>query len=230
MNVANKLQYGDRFGDQVIKLANSKLSVATSSSDAEVATARYSKWFHDNDGQTEPMATSSRKFRKITPYMAAAEVAAATLENLTILGNDAGDIFTPRLPVEHKMRKAIRSSIMPGVPYPGTCKFGEIVTDRGHDKYGVAQIFIANFDGDLDTRCANSYLKPKGRDFDQMIYGVHLIVDRFGKPLGINRSRGSEGVAFKTKDLTEALYQIASVSSGLSKGELHQRLGAVRKG
>ncbi len=49
------------------------------------------------------------------------------------------------------MRRTVRPSLLHGIPYLGTCKFSEVVTERGQDKYAVTQMFIANFDGDLDT-------------------------------------------------------------------------------
>jgi hypothetical protein len=229
MNAISKLQYGNRFGEDVAKIAQTSLSVAASSSDAQVAQTKYSKWFNGDDVKPEPMATSSRKFRKITPEMAVAEVAAATKENLSILGDDAHDLFASKLPAGHKMRRAIRSSILPSIPYLGTCKFGEIVTDRGQDKYGVTQIFIANFEGSLDTADGANFCTPSSREFGQMFYGVHLIVDRFGNPLGFNRSRGNNGIAFQTKDISSALYSIASASTGLSMEELQARAAPARR-
>ncbi|CAN7628931.1 hypothetical protein [Rhizobium sp. LjRoot258] len=98
MTAVSKLQYGDRFGEEVIKIARGSLSVVSSSSEAEVASAKYSRWFNGEDATPEPMATSSRKFRKITANMAVSEVAAATKENLSILGDDASDLFTSKLP------------------------------------------------------------------------------------------------------------------------------------
>ena len=229
MNAISKLQYGNRFGDEVTKIARMSLSVAASSSDAQIAQAKYSNWFRGEDSKPEPMATSSRKFRRITAEMAIAEVAAATKENLSILGDDASDLFTSKLPAGHKMRKAIRSSTLQGIPYLGTCKFGEIITDRGQDKYGVTQIFIANFDGNLDTSEGANFYDPSSREFDQMFYGVHIIVDRFGNPLGFNRDRGNNGIAFKTKDITKALYSIASASTGLSVEALQERASSTKK-
>jgi len=126
MNPASKLQYGDRFGDDVKKIARSALSIASVSSDAQVASTRYARWFHGEAGGPEPMATSAKKFRRITADMAIAEVIAATKENLSIFGGDASDLFASKLPTGHRMRKAIRSSILPNVPHLGTCKFGEI--------------------------------------------------------------------------------------------------------
>jgi hypothetical protein len=223
MSTVSKLQYGSRFGEDVAKIAKSPLSVASSASEAMVATARYTRWFHGDDEQPEPLSTSIRKFRPLTPEMLAAEVAAVTKDNLAILGEDASELFTARLPVGHRLRKSVRSSILPRVPYLGACKFGEILTDRSDDKLGVTQIFITNFDTELDTRDPANFYKPISRDFDQVIFGVHMIVDREGRPLGFNMDRGRDGVAFRTKDITEALYQIASASTGLSIQELAAR-------
>jgi hypothetical protein len=230
MNPASKLQYGDRFGDDVKKIARAALTVASVSSDAQVASARFARWFRGETGEPEPMATSAKKFGRITADMAVAEVIAATKKNLSILGDDASDLFTSRLPTEHQMRKAIRSSVLPNIPHLGTCKFGEIVTDRSRDAFAVTQIFIANFDGDLDTTggSANLY-KPRSRDFDQMFFGLHLIIDRDGNPLSFNHKLGDNGIAFKTKDITTALYNIASASTGLSMEALQARAAAARK-
>jgi len=228
MTAVSKLQYGDRFGEEVIKIARGSLSFVSSSSEAEVASAKYSRWFNGEDATPEPMATSSRKFRKITANMAVSEVAAATKENLSILGDDASDLFRSKLPAGHKMRRTVRPSLLHGIPYLGTCKFGEVVTERGQDKYAVTQMFIANFDGDLDTADGANFYKPASRDFGQMFYGVHILVDRFGNPLGFDRDRGENGIAFKTKDVTKALYSIASASTGLSIEALQKRAAAKK--
>ncbi|CAN7624562.1 hypothetical protein [Neorhizobium tomejilense] len=230
MNPASKLQYGDRFGDEVKKIARSALSVASVSSEAEVASARYARWFSGETGEPEPMATSAKKFRLITANMAVADVIAATKENLFVLGDDASELFASKLPTGHRMRKAIRSSILPNVPYLGTCKFGEVVTGRGQDDLAVTQMFIANFEGDLDTTAGGVNLyKTRSRDFDQMFFGLHLILDRNGNFLSFNHELGDNGVAFKTKDITTALYNIASASTGLSMEALQARAAASKK-
>ncbi|CAN7628934.1 hypothetical protein [Rhizobium sp. LjRoot258] len=92
----------------------------------------------------------------------------------------------------------------------------------------MTQMFIANFDGDLDTADGANFYKPASRDFGQMFYGVHILVDRFGNPLGFDRGRGENGVAFKTKDVTKALYSIASASTGLSIEALQKRAAAKK--
>jgi hypothetical protein len=229
MSEALKLQYGPRFGDEVSKIAKSSLSVASRSTEGEVASARYTRWFHSEETHPEPLATSEHKFRPITAGMVASEIAAATKENLSILGEDASALFTPKLPAGHKLRKSIRSMILPNVPYLGSCKFGEVVTDRSGDKFALTQMFITNFDAELDTQKGASFYKPVNRDFSQMFFGVHVVVDREGNPLGFNLARGENGIAFKTKDVSEALYHIASASTGMSIEELQARMLAAKK-
>ncbi|MBB2711957.1 UNVERIFIED_ORG: hypothetical protein GGE53_003610 [Rhizobium etli] len=230
MSPASKLQYGERFGDDVKKIVRSALSIASVSSEAEVASARYARWFRGETGETVPMATSAKKFHRITTDMAAAEVIAATKENLSILGGDASDLFTSKLPTGHRMRKAIRPTILPNAPHLGACKFGEIVTGRSQDVFAVTQLFIANFDGDIDTTAGSANLyKPRSQDFDQMFFGLHLILGRDGNLLGFNPTLGNKGVSFKTKDITAALYNVASVSTGLSMEDLQARAAVNRR-
>lgn len=230
MSTLQKLQYGERFGDDIRKVARAALTVASESSEAEVASARYARWFRGEGGETEPMATSARKFRKITPGMAIGEVVTATKENLSILGDDASSLFASKLPSDHRMRRVNRASVLHDVPHLGTCKFGEVITDRSRDAFAVTQIYIANFDGELDTASrSGSIYKPKSRDFDQMFFGLNLIVDRDGNPLGFNQKLGKNGVAFQTRNVTEALYHIASASTGLTLEALQARALAARK-
>lgn len=225
MSSGSKLHYGERFGEDVNKLARKALAPESGST----AAPKYTRWFHGESGEPEPMATSAKKFRKITADMAMAEIIAATRENLSILGDDAGNLFIPKLPAEHKLRRAIRSSVLQSAPHLGTCKFGEIVTDMDEKAIALTQIFIANFDGDLDVSQPGNIYRPKSRGFDQMFFGLHLIVDRSGNPLGFNRARGDNGIAFKTKDLTTALYNIASESTGLSIEALQERAAAAAR-
>jgi len=62
-----------------------------------------------------------------------------------------------------------------------------------------------------------------------MFFGLHLILDRDGNLLGFDKRLGDNGVAFKTKDITTALYNIASASTGLSMDALQARAAASRK-
>ncbi len=161
--------------------------------------------------------------------MAAAEVAAITKENMAILGEDACELFVSRLPREHRLRKAIRSAVLPTAPYLGLCKFGEVLTDRVGDNFHITQIFITNFDGNVETSDSGSLCTPISNKFDQMQFGVHVIVDRLGNRIGFDRNRGQDGLAFKTKNIGQALYHIASESTGLSIEALQARAAAARK-
>jgi hypothetical protein len=61
-----------------------------------------------------------------------------------------------------------------------------------------------------------------------MFFGLHLILGRDGNLLGFNQKLGNKGVSFKTKDITTALHNVASVSTGLSI-EVLQALSAVNR-
>lgn len=220
MNVISKLQYGNRFGGDITRLAQ-EMAAAHEARDG--MTARYTRWFYGADTEVVDGALSTQRYRHITTDMSATEIASATKNNLIALGEDANDLFSTRLPDGHRMRKAIRSSILPDMPFFGTCKFGEIISDRSHDTLSVTQIFVANFHGEIDTLSPGSVYRPSHGGFDQMFFGIHIVVDRFGSTLGFDLDRGKSGLAFKTGNMREALYSIASVSTGLTREELEMR-------
>ena len=178
--------------------------------------SRYGRWFHGEN----PVV---RKLRSITPDMSSDDVAAATRENLFLIGEETCKRFAARLPGGHRLKKSVRSSVLRAVPHLGTCKFGEIVTDYDSEKYDMVQVFLANFDGRLDTSDTLTFLTPVNRDYDQMYFGLHVFVDRSGNSLGFNHQRGDDGVAFQTKDMASAFYHVASASTGLSLQELQSR-------
>lgn len=220
MNVISKLQYGNRFGGDISRLAQ-EMAAATEA--REAMTARYTRWFYGTGTEDSADAVSSQRYRPVSTTMSAVEIASATKNNLTALGEDASDLFAARLPDGHRMRKAIRSSILPDMPFFGTCKFGEIINERNHDTLSVTQVFVANFHGEIDTLSHGSIYRPTHGGFDQMFFGVHIVVDRFGSTLGFDLDRGKSGLAFKTRNMREALYSIASVSTGLTREELEMR-------
>lgn len=229
MSAATKLEYGSRFGSSVVKVAKASLLAHADPGHSANGAPRYSRWFHGEDGNREPMATSMKKFRQIDPSMAAAEVASITKENMAILGADACDLFVSRLPREHRMRKAIRSAVLPTAPYFGLCKFGEVVVERAADKFHITQIFITNFDGEVETSDNANFCTPVNNKFDQMLFGVHVIVDRLGNRIGFDRERGEDGLAFKTKNIGQALFHIASESTGIPLEVLQTRAAAAKK-
>ena len=229
MAVPSQLHYGSRFGSEISQLARSSKSAASALRQEQVGSARYTRWFHGEDASPEPMATSRGKFRKVTSSMAAAEIAAATKENLAILGEDATALLLPRLPKGHRLRKSLRSSVLPGMPHLGSCKFGEVIISREADVVAVTQVFIANFEGEIDTAATSRMFQPRTPDFAQMFFGLHLFLDRQGNFLGIDRNRGVDGVAFKTKNISSALCSIASASTGLSIEDLMARLANEKK-
>jgi hypothetical protein len=229
MKNRSQLEYGNRFGPSVVKAAKASLTANTQIDHAAGGSARYGRWFHGEDGTSEPMATSRKKFRKIDAAMAAAEVAAITKENMAILGEDAFELFVGKLPAEHNLRKSVRAAVLSSIPYLGLSKFGEIVGGRSGDHFAVMQVFITNFDGHLDLSKEASFCTPKDRRFDQMIFGVHFLLDRNGNRVGFDHARGENGIAFQTKDLNQALYQIASASTGTPIEVLEARMAAAKQ-
>ena len=216
MNVSHglsKLDYGNRFGETVRKAA---LDAAAQKPEALGVTPRYDRWFQGEDGSPEPMATASKKFCTIEPGMAAGQIMAITKDNLAILGEDASRLFMEKLPEAHRMRRAIRSSVLSKFPHLGVCKFGEIITEKNDDGHRVTQVFVANFDGVLNPFKVDDFCTPISRGFDQMFYGIHIVVDRNGNVRGLDRDRGQNGIAFRTKDMANALFSVASLSTGLS--------------
>ncbi|MNL64306.1 hypothetical protein D3C87_1885070 [compost metagenome] len=61
-----------------------------------------------------------------------------------------------------------------------------------------------------------------------MFYGVHILVDRSGNCVDFDRSRGRDGIAFKTRDISLALTSVASASTGLSVAELRNLISKAR--
>jgi len=233
------LQYQRRFGAAIEQVRrNVATSASTASDKARVApptvSAKYSQWFNP-DAPPPPAAPATPvqdrlAFRAILPSMTANEVAVATKGNLALLGTDAYSVFASKLPAESRMRKAIRSTVLPTVPYLGSCKFGEVVLDHSESCYSVLQFYIANFEANLDTSGTSEFYQLKSKDFGQMYFGVNVLVDRNGNALGFDRTRGDNAVAFKTSDLSAALYAIASASTGLTIEDLQAMAARHLKG
>lgn len=178
---------------------------------------KYTRWFQ---GDTKGL----RQFKPITPDMSPTEVAAATKENLSIVGDVTMQRFSKNLPANNSLRKVNRSSVLRNAPHLGTCKFGEIVGEFNGDCYEVIQFFLANFDGTINTEGSGSFLTPTNHACDQMYFGVHIFVDRSGNPIGFNRERGENGIVFQTKHMTTAFYHIAAASTGITVEELQTRI------
>lgn len=171
--------------------------------------SRYGEWFYGEK------STARKKLRPITSTMTNEEVAAATKENLALIGTETAQRIIAKLPKGHNLYQAIRTSTLKAAPHLGACKFGEIITDYDHEKYDLMQVFLANFSGRLDTSRKANFLTPVNRNYDQMFFGLHVQVDRAGNPLGFNQSLGSNGVAFQTKNMLSAFYHVAVASTGL---------------
>lgn len=171
--------------------------------------SRYGEWFYGEK------SAARKKLKPITNEMNDEEVAAATKENLALIGTETAQRIIAKLPKGHNLYQAVRTSTLKAAPHLGACKFGEIITDYDHEKYDLMQVFLANFSGHLDTSKTARFLTPMNRNYDQMFFGLHVQVDRAGNPLGFNQSLGSNGIAFQTKNLLSAFYHVAVASTGL---------------
>lgn len=187
------------------------------------APSRYGHWFYGEK-------VAIRKLRPITNEMTAAEVAAATRENLALIGEETRKRIVAKLPAGHNLYRAVRAATLRGAPHLGTCKFGEIITDYDHEKYELMQVFLSNFAGLIDASDTARFLTPMSRRYDQMFFGLHVQVDRAGNPIGFNRRLGSDGVAFQTRDLIKAFFHIASASTGIPPERLRARALPPRAG
>lgn len=207
------LQYANRFGPGVVSLARKSMNAARPRDNG--LAARYTQWFHDEALVGQPQITA--------PVMSGqplVQIAEATKENLLLLGEDTHSFIVERLPKGHRLRKAVRANIMAPAPHLGACKFGEIVEGWSGEYCSVIQVHVANFHGALDTAPDAEFFRFASLDFDQMYYGVHMLVDRSGNCVDYDRTRGREGIAFKTRDVALALTSIASASTGLSLAAL----------
>lgn len=196
--------------------AHPSLAIVQSKRQQKQNPTRYGEWFYG-----EKIAV--RKLRSITNEMSDADVAAATKENLALIGEETSRRILARLPPGHTLYKAVRTATLKAAPHLGACKFGEIITDYDRDKYDLLQVFLANFSGLLDTSSKANFLTPVSKNYDQMFFGLHVQVDRSGNPLGFNHALGTNGIAFQTKNLVNAFYHVAVASTGLSLEELKAR-------
>jgi len=214
------LQYQERFGGDMAKLATQHSTVAAA--EESPSSVKYRRWFDGEDYHGEPIATSKRSFRPILPTMAHGAIMEATQHNMGLLGGDTHALIASKMPANSKMRKAIKATVLQSIPYFGACKFGEILTAQEDGVSSVLQLFIANFDTDLDTTTPGGFYRPKSRHFDQTFFGVSVLVDSHGKPLGFDTERGDKGIAFKTRNLTQACYAVAQASTGFSMEQLQE--------
>lgn len=225
MSTVTTLDYNKRFGAEAQRLAaDARRQVADANAGSAAGATKYSKWFfgeENSDGQK----IVKPKLRPIDiANMKAAEIATITLSNLGILGDENFDLFTSKLPGNHKMNKHIHASLIAKdvAPWLGQCKIGEVRGERINGLTRVQQFFLGNFDAEINTSGQGSLYQVKNRDFNQVFYGLHMLIGDDNKFKGFDRSMGSDGIAFQTGNMNEAFYAIASAAMGKSIQELRE--------
>jgi hypothetical protein len=196
---------------------------------APSGTSRLERWLGN--------PTESGKIVQITPQMIQSmspqELMKIARNNIAIWGQEGYDEFVSQITGSHMLRKpkAFTPLLLPKVPYLGSVKLGEVILAKKDGKYLLNQIFTSNFVADIDTSgkgdLFNLHDKGPGNSA-KMFYGMHVVVDRQGNPLGFDRSRGKNGVSFQTTKRAEAAVQIESAATGLNIDMLRERFAARR--
>lgn len=235
MTAASNLDYNKRFGANVTDIAAQARLRAAEAQETTVGATKYSKWFFGEDNQGGDRV-SKPKLRPIDiARMAAAEIGTITLSNLGILGDENFNMFAGKLPSNHKMKKHLHPSLITKdiAPWLGSCKLGEVWGGRNKDGLNqVQQFFIGNFDAEINTSGKGGVYQIRNKDFSQVFYSLHMLIDDNKAFRGFDRSLGSDGVAFQTGDMREAHYGIASAALGMTVEQLMEiarRNAAQRK-
>jgi hypothetical protein len=223
MTAASNLDYNKRFGANVTDIAAQARLRAAEAQDKAVGSTKYSKWFFGEENQAGDRIAKP-KLRPIDiARMAAAEIGSITLSNLGILGDENFAMFAGKLPSNHKMKKHLHASLITKeiAPWLGSCKLGEVWGGRDKDGFNqVQQFFIGNFDAEINTSGKGGVYQIKNKDFSQVFYSLHMLIDDNKTFRGFDRSMGSDGVAFQTGDMRVAHYGIASAALGMTVEQL----------
>jgi hypothetical protein len=133
------------------------------------------------------------------------------------------------------MKKHIHASLIAKnvAPWLGQCKLGEVKGERVNGMTRVQQFFLGNFDAEINTSGKGDlYQLGKNKDFSQVFYGLHMLIGDDNKFKGFDLSMGSDGIAFQTGNMNEALYAIASAATGMTVEQLREvarRAAAMKK-
>ncbi len=248
MAAAEKLSYEARFGNDIRgNVAAVRAAMAGGKGEAQpTPTAhaapqkelkgKHTNWFTDGKGygdeqQPAPTQQGSR-YRKITPGMALKELAAATLNNMNVMGEDGYEEFEKRMRrmvPKHSMVRSIKASILSDKPYFGSCRIGKVPLKRNVTGEAVIvtelQYYIANFNTVISTAEDGNFHTPQGNDFGRTFFGVVVDIDEnTGKAIGFNKTFGKEGVVFQTGNPKDALMFMTAFSSGKSTKEIAEMM------
>lgn len=253
MAAAEKLSYETRFGDEIrgsvaaVRAAMAAGSKAPQSGQKQQTQqtppkasgapgkGKHTDWFTEGKGYGDAPKSAAQpqsRLRKITPGMALKELAAATLNNMGVMGEDSYDEFEKRMSrmvPRHGMKRSIKASILADKPHFGSCRIGKVPLKREVTDDAIVvtelQYYIANFNTVLSTAEDSSFHTPQGNDFGRTFFGVVVdINETTGKAMGFNKTYGKEGVLFQTGNPKDALMFMTAFSSGKKPQEIAEMM------
>jgi hypothetical protein len=154
-----------------------------------------------------------------------------TLDTMNIVGAQTYDIVAPRLPKASSLKKTLQAKVLPEFPKLGVCRIGSVILEQnGRDDYSAAEFYVTNFDAELSTT-AQRFYTPKSDQLGGMFFGIGVIQDGAGNVRSFDRRLGRKGLYFQTKEITKAIYGIASISTGMTIEQLleMEKNPAIRK-
>ena len=179
---------------------------------------RLDRWVGLDDGSPMRFVELTQDMLKI---LKPEEIHKLTVANLTIMGQSEIGQITKVLPSNSKLRqpKALRPSTLKGLPYLGSCKIGEVLLREQGGQFVVNQIFMSNFEAEIDTGAEEDLFVGVSKEVSnrpRMFYGLNVIVDRVGQPVGFDLNSGRKGLVFQTRDKAEAIWHIAAAATNQS--------------
>lgn len=249
MAAAEKLSYGARFGNEIGgKVAAVRDAMAPAKPGAPAAPAaqasaapskgRHTDWFTDGKGfgQEQKAPAQQSRYVKITPNMALKELAAATKNNMEVLGEDTYNEIASRMRKmmpNHRMLRSIKASILMEAPHLGSCRIGKVQIKEDQETGVVTELqyYIANFNTVIDTSNPTKLHTPQGVEFGRTFFGVVVDIDVAnpdpelrGKAIGFNKAYGKEGVVFQTTVAKDALMFMTAFSSGKKPSDIAEMM------
>jgi hypothetical protein len=196
----------------------------------DITQPKYVEWF---EGQriTAPAVIRHPEARVVDLKTEREKQVQLTLDTMTIVGEQTYEIVAPHVPNTSTFQKALKAKVLPDFPKLGVCRVGSVVLEKnGRDDYSAAEFYVTNFDADLNTT-ARRFYSPKSSQLGGMFFGIGVMQDGAGRVRDFDRRLGRQGLYFQTKDLTKAIYGIASISTGMTVEQLLEieKNPAVRK-
>jgi len=224
MSNATHLDYSKRFGSNVTDIATQARINAAAAREGGAGTTKYSRWFHGEENHSDGVASKPKLQAIDFARMAAEEIGNVTVSNLGILGDENWDLFTTKLPAGHKLKKHIHAALIARnvAPWLGSCKIGEVRGERKDSLTSVQQFFIGNFDAEINTSGKGDIYQIKSKDFSQVFFGMHMLIDDNKRFRGFDLSKGDDGIAFQTANTRDAYYGIASAALGMTIAQLEE--------